>query len=591
MWKIVSLGICLSACASGLMAQGQSASTPTLLSVAGNAKAGMRPAIEVGQLQSVADGGGFLSVSGMPYRKGVVAPAPLQQDSATPQENLQTFDPFRANLQWNNNSWRLVAGNVVLKDFGRNEKEGQEALRLIQELHLTQRGTVGSPKPVMEYWLSNGQPPHKPLSGGRGVKLDPGSLRVEQINGQWYVRDNFKLLFNFKANAHEAALALSIIQRYGFTEVNFVGQTPPNGRPSMLLFTTDSLAAPATPPRVLVTPYRPALESSVSMLVPTAQKPASPPATGFASPQAGAMSSPHQPFQPATGSSGPGDISAFKATQPPWVQPVSLNGNIFAGASDGKPGNLLSPQSACPPESKPDPRLRMGIWERENSNFVPVGMAPGMQPAVPQKAVPTSASANQRHLGDAGAGLPVNRINPFGSAQSSPTNGGRMAGPSPLLPSLMDMTDRTPLDWTKVQVCKDGDDWKLVQGAHVLANFGAKETDALKALEVVRFYRFTEQCRIGYPKPTFSCFLVKGQAPKGVMPGLDSVEFQPGALVLRQLGQDWVIGDGRHILFRFGDNAEEARQALRLIQQYKFDRICRADRGSPPAMTVLVRGR
>ena len=59
----------------------------------------------------------------------------------------------------------------------RREFEARQALRLIRELHLTQRGTVGGPDPIMEYWLADGQAPQGLVSGLRTVPLDPAGLR------------------------------------------------------------------------------------------------------------------------------------------------------------------------------------------------------------------------------------------------------------------------------------------------------------------------------------------------------------------------------------------------------------------------------
>ena len=61
---------------------------------------------------------------------------------------------------------------------GRHETEAREALRLLRELRLNQRGTVGSPRPVMEYWLTDGRAPQgftqglRPLPGGEAAELE-----------------------------------------------------------------------------------------------------------------------------------------------------------------------------------------------------------------------------------------------------------------------------------------------------------------------------------------------------------------------------------------------------------------------------------
>src|SRR5437870_475377 len=80
-------------------------------------------------------------------------------EPAKPTENLVRFDPNQVDVQWVDNRWELVAGGKVLKEFGHKEMEARQALRIIRELGLTQLGTVGSPRPVLEYWLVNGNAP------------------------------------------------------------------------------------------------------------------------------------------------------------------------------------------------------------------------------------------------------------------------------------------------------------------------------------------------------------------------------------------------------------------------------------------------
>src|SRR5260370_1417810 len=80
-------------------------------------------------------------------------------DAGQVAEQLVTFDPRQAELRWEDHNWRIMAGDVFLKDFGFQQEEAREALRVIRDLGLTQQGTVGYPRPVMEYWLAGGHAP------------------------------------------------------------------------------------------------------------------------------------------------------------------------------------------------------------------------------------------------------------------------------------------------------------------------------------------------------------------------------------------------------------------------------------------------
>jgi hypothetical protein len=384
--------------------------------------------------------------------------APDPGNVAAPQpDSLLTFDYRLADVQWTDGRWQLTAGQVVLKDFGRHETEAREALRLVRELRLTQLGTLGSPRPIAEYWLADGQAPRGLVSGLRTVALDQKTLRAEQLQGQWCVRDANRILFNFGAHADEAREALAVIQRYNFTQIGYVGQASP----LMLVL----LGSP----------------------------------TGF---------------------------SAAANTQ------------------------------THAPSAAPAPRLPDG-----NSAAVRAGLR---QPA------------------DVGA-------RPFFAPTPLPL-GRQLNAPALGLPGMA-VAERVPIDWNESQVRQDRDGWKLVQGSTPLANFGPDEEDARLALAAVRYYHFSEQCLVGRPHPAFSYFLVNGEAPRGAMVGVGTVPFRPEALAVRQVGSDWTVCDGTRPLFHFGNQADEARQALTALQRYKFDTLCRIGHTEPPSLTFPVRTR
>jgi hypothetical protein len=163
---------------------------------------------------------------------GKAAPPPAEAAAALA-ESVRPFNTSAVRLEWNNRRWQLVADGVMLKDFGVREQEARQALRLVQDLHLNQYGTVGSPSPVMEYWLSDGRAPQGLAGGLRALPLDPTGLRVEQIQGQWCLRDSQRVLFNFGQRADDARQALAVVRKYGFTQVGVIGQ----GITSMFVFT------------------------------------------------------------------------------------------------------------------------------------------------------------------------------------------------------------------------------------------------------------------------------------------------------------------------------------------------------------------
>ena len=131
---------------------------------------------------------------------------------AAPGEPLVAFNPDLVEVVWTNGTWQLHEARTdgrpetVLKDFGTHQAEAFEALRLIRGLHLTQHGTVGTPQPIMEYWLSDGQAPQAVYDWARfpgretvrvttalGLELE-GSLthQVLLADGSWRRLDQVK---------------------------------------------------------------------------------------------------------------------------------------------------------------------------------------------------------------------------------------------------------------------------------------------------------------------------------------------------------------------------------------------------------------
>jgi hypothetical protein len=332
------------------------------------------------------------------------------------------------------------------------------ALRLLRDLHLTQVGRVGTPQPIMEYWLSDGKAPQGLVSGLKVVTLDTASLRAEQVQGQWCVRDSYRVLFNFGSHGDECQQALGTIQRHGFTQVGFVGRASP----VMLVFL-------ANPTPISGSPLHAQAAADTSL----------------------------------------------RSTVPP--------GGV-------RPDHGLTHASGTQPSNPP------------------IGPA-----ALPQG----------RQLGLPGSG--AGDLTPLG--------------------------DRVPTHWRQVQLRQEGKDWKLVLGGYTLASFGPSERDARTALAAVQFYRFTDQYLVGHPKPAFSYFLVNGQAPHGLMFGLNTTAFRSESLTVQHTDDGWMVGEGIRPLLAFGDKEEEAKTALQAIQRFHFDTLCRIGSDDSAGMTFLVRSR
>jgi hypothetical protein len=416
--------------------------------------------------------------AGLPGGKGAAQPAA---------ENLLTFDPQLVNLQWLDNRWQLMAGGVVLKDFGRSEREGRDAARLLQLLHLNQVGRVGTPQPVMEYWLSDGHAPQGFVPGLHVLGIDQAGLRVEQMQGSWCVRDSSRILFNFGSHQDECQQAVDVIRRHGFARVGYLG----NGQLQMLVFLASNDGLANTPNHL----------SNAHLAGPA-------------------------PVQPALHS-----LARTAGIQP---------GPAFGAPSTGE----------------------------GNDNRLP--------PGLPQPGMPAVTTVGVTNPTPPAAMLPHNLQAPMPGYQANEASS---------------FTDRIPVDWHQVRVKMEGQEFKLMLGNYTIVNFGKAEREARQGLGAAQFYHFTEECLVGHPKPVFTYFLVNGQAPRGLMFGVEHVEFEPEEVALRQVGNDWVLTDGGRVLVNLGEHGEEGKEALKAIKRYKFDTLCHIGRADGATLTFPVKTR
>jgi hypothetical protein len=130
--------------------------------------------------------------------------------------------------------------------------------------------------------------------------------------------------------------------------------------------------------------------------------------------------------------------------------------------------------------------------------------------------------------------------------------------------------------------------WKIVDGSHWMFDFGNKESEAKKSLNIITKYRMNQSCFVGRPNPSFQYMLVSGNAPTGALKDEDCVSFNPATAAVQQIQGSWKIVDGSHWMFDFGANQSEAHQALAIIKKYGFTHSCFVGRPGP-SFTYLRR--
>ena len=265
-------------------------------------------------------------------------------------ETTAGFNGEQAELVWRDSRWQLVAGNVFLKDFGRYETEGREVLRVVRDLHLNSRTTLGCRS---RSWNTGCATARRRTATLPSCTRCPSIRRpcAEQVQGQWCVHDGNRILFNFGAQGEACRQALTVIQRYGFTHIGYVGQVAP----VMLVFLSN----------------------------------------------------------------------------PPDIQVKPVNAQSHNGFSDIHFPNFLGNKDAAP--------------------NAPNGQ-PNQMPQVPSQPLNPQP------------GMPLHQPGSLTPA------GFRLPG--------TEAADRVSIDARSLQVRRDGNDWRLTMGNHIVASFGPDQTDA-----------------------------------------------------------------------------------------------------------------
>jgi len=146
------------------------------------------------------------------------------------------FDPNQLALKKVDGRWQIIAGKQFLKDFGPQEREAAEALRLIRDLQFCQYGTIAGAIPAFEFWLEDeGNAPKGGFASKTVISFNARTLRVEQVTGAWVIRDDKMLLYNFGNDEAAAKQAFDIMKKHGFNQLGIIGAP----RPVMTYLTVD----------------------------------------------------------------------------------------------------------------------------------------------------------------------------------------------------------------------------------------------------------------------------------------------------------------------------------------------------------------
>lgn len=156
------------------------------------------------------------------------AGAPAAGGAGRRREDCIAFDYRRAQVANVGGRWKIVVGNMWLKDFGGNRNEANRALRVLNHYRMNKQCFVGRPDPSLEYYLTDNRSPTGSLQGEDCVGFNPARIQVSRINGRWKIVEGSHWILDFGSKEGEAREAFRILRHYRFTHSCFVGRPGPS---------------------------------------------------------------------------------------------------------------------------------------------------------------------------------------------------------------------------------------------------------------------------------------------------------------------------------------------------------------------------
>jgi hypothetical protein len=192
---------------------------PLVLFLHGAANAHRTPTMEPVKLHPI----GKLSEPERPAPAGNPVAAPAEPP---PPGTRLAFDYRQVQVRKDAGHWLLAAGRTTLKDFGTNEQEAREALRLFQFYRFTERYQIGEGETVFEYYLATGQAPRGRMLGQASLTFDARKVRAQERDGGWVLLFNEQPLGRVATRA-QADQALAVLRKYQFDQVGYLGRPTP----------------------------------------------------------------------------------------------------------------------------------------------------------------------------------------------------------------------------------------------------------------------------------------------------------------------------------------------------------------------------
>lgn len=133
------------------------------------------------------------------------------------------FNWRQAQINHDSGSWRLIAGDHVLGDFGDDETAAQQALSLLFYYRFTEHCAIGGSKPVFSFFLVNGRAPFGAMYGVNGQAFQADRLSVQKLGNNWSLCEGDRVLVVLGEKADEAEQLLDVIRQHKFDRLCRLG--------------------------------------------------------------------------------------------------------------------------------------------------------------------------------------------------------------------------------------------------------------------------------------------------------------------------------------------------------------------------------
>jgi len=405
-----------------------------------------------------------------------------------PREDCISFNPQNVEVRQINGTWKIVEGNMWMLDFGGNELQARGALAVIKYYKMNSQCFVGRPDPSMQYYLVNGRSPVGSFRGEDCTSFDPTKIQVTNIGGRWKIVDGSHWILDFASSEAEARTAFSIIQKYGFNRMCFIGRPNPpmtyfRIEPTTLAIKTELAAAPPRFAGKCPTTINFNGTISASQACDVKYK-----------------------FIRSDGGIAPENTLKFDA---PGAKPVSTTWTIGRDYAGWEAVQVLSPVSVqsnkaafaikCAPAiaedciafdwQKAEVKQINGSWKIVVGSMWLLDFASSQAEARRALQIITYYKMNSQCF----VGRPNPGMEYYLTSGASPQ--GALAG-----------EDAIPFDPARIQVQQISGTWKVVEGTHWILDFGSSQANANKALQIMQNYGFTNICFVGRPGPSMTYF-------------------------------------------------------------------------------------